>query len=396
MKQKTLSDILLILLFCIFLLCMVSGLYLTKDADTSFYENRSLAKPPQITFESLWDGSFGNKLESFLSDHTTERDSIMKYKAKADIYLLHRPVVNDIVIGDSILLPFNSYEPADRQDVLRRLSLFTEDIKNINSEVESYGGEFIFVTLPSQNLYYSGKYPSYLSNGTDIILNTVMPAFKKAVSEAGVNYIDMYDVTKSLRMPDYMSSKTDHHYSLKGAVMTWRNVVDAVNANSNIKMDFPTDGEIEYTEYPNPYLGSRNRKIIGQKYNDEKLLKANFKNDVPFERFNDGKKSVPVLYIEPENDTVPVSYPLYMGGDFGNTVIKTHRDSLPNVLIYGASFTNAIETVAYISCNEMHSVDMRHYGDMSLLDYVKKNKPDVVVGVFDWSNISDLNDDGKF
>lgn len=395
MKQKTLSDILLIILFSIFCGCMAAGFYFTKDAETSYYENRSLAKMPQISFEGISDGTFGNEIENYLSDHTAERDNILKYKAKADIYLLRRPVVNGIVVGDT-LLPFCSYEPADKSETLRKVALFTEDIKSIKSEVESYGGELVFVTVPSQNLYYKDEYPAYLNDGTDIILNTVMPAFKKSMNEANVNYVDMYEVAKSLGMPEYMSSKTDHHYSLRGAVFTWRTVVDTVSENTDIKINFPSDGEIEYTAYKNPYLGSRNRKIIGQKYNDEKLLKANFKEYIPFERYNNGKKTYSVLYIDPQNSEVSVSYPLYMGGDFGNTVIKTHRENLPNVLIYGASFTNAIETVAYASCNEMHSVDMRHFKDMSLLEYVKENKPDLVVGVFDWGNISELSADGKY
>ena len=68
-------------------------------------------------------------------------------------------------------------------------------------------------------------------------------------------------------------------------------------------------------------------------------------------------------------------YTAYMGGDIGETVIDTGRDELPNILIYGDSFTNPLECLMYYSFNEMHSIDLRYYKDMTLEDYIRLYQP---------------------
>lgn len=68
-----------------------------------------------------------------------------------------------------------------------------------------------------------------------------------------------------------------------------------------------------------------------------------------------------------------------MGGDFGETVLKTDRPELPDALIFGDSFTNALETLLYASFDETRILDLRHYTDMSLKEYVDTYRPDVVL-----------------
>ena len=70
-----------------------------------------------------------------------------------------------------------------------------------------------------------------------------------------------------------------------------------------------------------------------------------------------------------------------MGGDYGETVLETHRPELPKLLIFGDSFTNALETLLYASFDETRSMDLRHYHGGSLRDYIADYRPDVVLCV---------------
>ncbi len=393
--QKKISDILLIILLAVLTLYISASIVLVDSGDISFYENRDLSKMPAVSKESVLDGSFGNAFESWASDHTPKRDAVLKLKAAIDMFVLKRPVVNDIVVTDDILLPYNSFNSMATDEQQRRLGVFIEEVEKVQKSVSEYGGKFVFVTVPSQTVYYSSSYPAYLALRSDVT-DVVIPRFKAEMQRIGVTHLDMLEKSKDAGNPDYMSSKTDHHYSMHGAVYTWRSVVDVVNESKGKSLYFPDDSAIDYTELKNPYLGSRNRKIMGLKYNDERLVRAELKEPVPFERYNNGSLGAPLVYAEPEDDTSPVAYTYYMGGDFGNTVIKTHREELPDVLIYGASFTNAIESIAYSSCDEMHSIDLRSYNESTLSEYIKEHKPDVVVAVFDWSNLATLDESGKF
>ena len=81
----------------------------------------------------------------------------------------------------------------------------------------------------------------------------------------------------------------------------------------------------------------------------------------------------------PDSEATFAQYNAYMGGDKAETVIQTNRPELPDCLIFGDSFTNALETFLYTSFDETRSLDLRHYTEMGILEYVQTYQPDVVI-----------------
>ena len=128
-------------------------------------------------------------------------------------------------------------------------------------------------------------------------------------------------------------------------------------------------------------------QLLGLRGNDEKLLTASFAEDIPFTRFDNGAAAEATVYALPGSDAEPLTYGLYMGGDIAETVIRTDRPELPNALIFGDSFTNPVECLAYYSFNELRSVDLRHYTVQSLSDYIAAYQPDVVLCVRDYQSL---------
>ena len=93
------------------------------------------------------------------------------------------------------------------------------------------------------------------------------------------------------------------------------------------------------------------------------------------------------VYDLPATEDEALTYGLYMGGDIAETCIRTDRPSLPTALIFGDSFTNPVECLAYYSFNELRSVDLRHYTVQSLSDYIAAYQPDVVLCVRDYQSL---------
>ena len=60
-----------------------------------------------------------------------------------------------------------------------------------------------------------------------------------------------------------------------------------------------------------------------------------------------------------------------------NGLVRDDRNSM----IFGDSFTNALETLLYASFNETRVLDLRQYDEMSLRDYIGQYRPDVVLCV---------------
>ena len=59
-------------------------------------------------------------------------------------------------------------------------------------------------------------------------------------------------------------------------------------------------------------------------------------------------------------------------------------------------FTNAMEPLLYYHFNETRILDLRHYKDKSLYDYIKEHKPDIVLMIRDDLNYGTLEGNGKF
>ena len=179
----------------------------------------------------------------------------------------------------------------------------------------------------------------------------------------------------------------DNLYGLRGADVTYRAAAERLAADG-CALRVPEEGtDVTFSALPNPYMGSRTRKLLGLRGSDEKLLTASFAEDIPFTRFDNGAAAEATVYALPDSDAEPLTYGLYMGGDIAETVIRTDRPELPNALIFGDSFTNPVECLAYYSFNELRSVDLRHYTVQSLSDYIAAYQPDVVLCVRDYQSL---------
>ena len=85
---------------------------------------------------------------------------------------------------------------------------------------------------------------------------------------------------------------------------------------------------------------------------------------------------------------------MYMRMDVSITKIETNRSELPTVLIYGDSFTNALECILYLSCDTMYSIDLRHYTDSTLSEFIEETKPDYVFCLRDYEALLSTESNG--
>ena len=144
-----------------------------------------------------------------------------------------------------------------------------------------------------------------------------------------------------------------------------------------------SENEIIFEDLKNPFLGSRNREIYGLWSGNEPLTAGKVVNEIPFTRLDNGVEVPATLYDLPADDATQVTYDVYMGGDKAETILRTDRPELPNLLIFGDSFTNPLETLFYTGFNETRSLDLRHYTEKGILEYIQEYQPDVVICVRD-------------
>ena len=394
MKKSKWADWLVVIGFLGFLALALAVTLVRPKSGWSYYENRNLARPAELSVETVLDGTFPASVEPVLQDYAAGRNTLMKLSAWADLHLFHRPVVNEVVPSEGMLLGFNAYETPDPAVISNQAQTMAGQLAQLRDVVEGYGGHFYYVAVPGQYTYFSDAYPNFLNN-REAYTALEIPAFTQAMEEQGVNLLDMGPVLDQLGKPKEYYSLADYHYQFEGAYVTYRTILEEISRDLGLDLTILDGDSLTVETLPNPYLGSRGRKIFGMENCGEYLTIGLPKNPIPFTRADNGAETAAAVYAMPATDTENVLYSLYMGGDVGETVIETNRPGLPSILIYGDSFTNPVECLAYYSFDEMRSIDLRHYKDMTLADYIQTYQPDIVVGIRDYEALLSTDFNGS-
>ena len=394
MKQKKIANIVLVLAFAGFLAAAMVITLGKPQGGWSYYENRTLAQMEELTPQTLWDGTFANSVEPTLQDHAAGRNTLLKLSAWMDMELFHRPVVNQVIPAEGMLLSWNPYETPDPELIRQQADAMAGQLGELRDVVESYGGKFYYVAVPGQYTYFEETHPDFLNNRATYT-DLEIPAFQQAMEEQGVTLIEMGEILAQQGNPPEYYSTVDYHYTFGGAYATYLAILERINQDFDHSLTVLDEDSLVRETLPNPYLGSRARKVFGLWETDEKLEIGLPSQPIPFTRTDNGQEVPATVYTLPGNDTDEVAYAAYMGGDIAETVIDTGRDELPSLLIYGDSFTNPVEGLMYYSFDEMRTIDLRHYKDMTLADYIQACQPDIVVGIRDYEALLSTDFNGS-
>ncbi len=383
MKKLGIYLTLIFFILCLFSVPVLSAL--KKSDDYSIYENRSLASFPQFSQELLFSGHYSRAWENYLTDRIVGRNTMLQKFTFLEMNILKKAEINDVAVVGDVLLPFNEYVKTDTVAISQSIATITDELSALNKHILQNGGKFLYVSIPEQRSALRSLYPWYL-NDDALYLDTVISTFSSGLNEKGVPHLDMKKEFGQ-DIANYYS-KLDHHYTYKGAYFTYQSIAKALNM---------TPAKINIRELPNPFFGSRNRKLYNNFPTEEKLMIGFPESFVPFTRTDNGKKVSSTFFSYSEKDTdSPITYTAYMGGDIAETVIDTNRPALPNILLFGDSFTNPLESLLYLNANKLYVLDLRHYTEKSLYDYISQIKPDIVLCVRDDTNILVTEGNGTF
>jgi hypothetical protein len=393
--MKKFCNALFVMCFLGILLFVPIATQLEPDEQYSVFENRNYLEVPEYSREDFLDGSYLQQWDKYLSDHIIGRDAILRACVNIDMKLLNKTVVNNVTVEKDALLAYNTPESINIDAIDSNIKFMTDELSDLNQYIKQQGGEFYYVGVAEQYSALSDKYPSYLDSNRKRLSYTEKNFFSSLV-EKNVKYIDMHDIMLSEGDIETKYSMLDHHYNIFGAFDTYQNIINRINENTQYKLQALKKEDIEFEPLDMPFLGSRNRKLYNCYPNDEKLYVANFKNPIEFTRMDNGAEVEANTFTFFEKDKGYVEYANYMGGDMAETIIDTNRPELPTILVFGDSFTNALETMLYYNFDKMFTIDLRHYTQENLYDYIDAVKPDVVICVRDNTCYTSTDGNGRF
>lgn len=392
MLQKFCNRALLVL-FGAALAAVPALTFALPEKTVSYYENRALAKVPEASAESVLSGQYFSDWDDYLGDHIVGRNTILKTYARIQ-RALPKVEVNNIIETESgallIMAAPEAYDPAEQEQIMDKKA---DELQALARHVEQNGGIFCYVGVPGQRYVYYDEYPEYLSIGRSLVDYCEGRVFD-ALAETNAVAVNMREVFDATGDAKSYYSAMDNHYNYDGVLLTYRTMLAALNERLDTPLKIYADDELTFHTETQEFFGSYSRRICNLQARKEYLTWAEPKEPVPFTRADYGNPVGSFTFRQP--DPVVSTYAGYMGGDMGETVIRTGRDHLPRVLMFGDSFTNPLEGLIYASCGEFRSLDFRHYDEMTLYEYIDMYQPDIVIAVRDNMSYNQFADNGVY
>ena len=223
MKGK-LRDYLVCLLFLLAVFAMAALFLLLPKEDFSQKEKRYLEKLPQLSWESLSSGDFGEKAEKYMADHLPFRDFFVGLAANGE-RLMGLQVTKDIYVGESGRL----YEAPCRADG----AATKEHMEYINAFAQKLGRDVDFMLVPSAG-YMMQEDIKGLKNP---YIDDELIASAYGLAGEGVRCLDLLGPFAGADR-GRLYYRSDHHWTGYGAWLAYGEYMESLGREGRAEEDY--------------------------------------------------------------------------------------------------------------------------------------------------------------
>lgn len=362
-KQYLKSAILFIVLVCVFPVILI----FSEKEEFSVTENRSLAKFPEISVETIRDKSCMNDIEAYLSDHFPSRMSWVKAKLNMEVMLGHE-LINDVYISQDRL--FEKLPEPDYDEI--ELSA-----KSINKYADTYDTKVFSMIVPTSAGIYKDELQPYLSQvDQKSLISEIYGKF-----DTNVNIIDVYSSMYAMR-DEYIYYRTDHHWTSEGAFTAYKAAAR--------RMGLLCYDDYNITEVADDFRGTFYSKCFYDNIKADVISTYKPANSVGARSvtLSDGinKELRDNIYFPEFLDTND-KYCYFLGRNRALTYIKTNADSRKKLILIKDSYANSFVPFILQNYSEVAVIDLR-YVKSKITDYVNPDEYDHTLFLYNASTFS--------
>ena len=361
MKQHN-FNLLLTVLFCLFIGGMFLGSLILPDRDFSQLENRKLAQTPALSLENITTGKFMEDAEDYVNDQILGRDFWVALKAWSE-RLSGKQENNGVYFGkeDTLLNRLDEPDP----DVLNEYAGY------VNALVDNVDVPVYFGIIPSSSEIWSDRLPKGAPTADekaiiDMLYDTVQ-----------TYTIDLYSALESHK-DEEIYYRTDHHWTSLGAYYGYTALMEAMGMEA-LPLDESAKVTVSDSFYGTIFSTSGVRWVapdhIDRYISGDGLKVTSYFDSTPTEGS---------MYVDSYLDKKD-KYSSFLGGNQPLCVIQTQHTDAPKVLVIRDSYTDSLAPFLTQNFSEIHLFDPRMNLN-SVKAYVEENQIDQVVVLYSISN----------
>lgn len=330
-------------LFFGIIVLMSTATFLLPKKSFSELENRSLAKSPNLSLDTLKDKSFMKNSENYMADHMVFRNKFSSAKTRIEM-LTGKQEINGVFICNDMLLE-NIKKPS--------MQITNSNIEAINKFTKKYNGRIdtSMMLVPTALEFYKDRAPF----GAKLFDQT---AYIKSVYDKldNTNSADVYSSLAS-STNDYIFYRTDHHWTSLGSYMGYT----ALSKSLGFKPASIDMFNIEHVSHD--FLGTLYSKVVyGDVLKDNIDLYHYASGDVvtDFIRYTDKNSlNYPSIFFKEKLD-IKDKYTLFLGGNNAVSKIKTNVDNGKKIIVFKDSYAHSLMQFLPLHYEEILLVDLRY------------------------------------
>ncbi|SOC34876.1 DHHW family protein [Ureibacillus acetophenoni] len=385
--MKKLGNYLLTLLFIGFIFGIGAYMQFGEKEEISFYENRTLAKSPELSIEKVVDASFSKDYESYFTDHFYEKGEWVKG------YIQWQRLTGQTFIQDYFIDEDDWIYP--KPGTYKNINKTVEYMNEFAEYTRERNIELMLFSLPNRFLILDPEYPSHVISGVEFANKRYfLNQFSKIEGLRVFNLAQTFrDQFTHEELKD-MYYQTDHHWNVDGAFVGYKTIYNILNEESAY-FDEPSFNENEFEKVcyeDEHFLGSYNRQLYELIETDDAvctIMPTNFDfNDVevykgPIEQ----QFQVPWTDIYGtglnKNQRV-VAYGDIFTDDYREfSIINPAKAEVgTKVLFIKDSYANPMTFWLSQHFYQTTFYDIRHNQDRPLYQYLEENKFDMIVFLY--------------
>lgn len=365
--MKRYQNLLITLLFCIFLGGIAAVSILTPDASFSEMENRNLRPLPELTANKFTSGRFMTEAESYVSDQIAFRDGWVAIKALGEV-LSGKRENNGIYFAEDDTLIRRVEEPD--------MAILEENIQYLSNFASTTEVPVYFGLIPTAASVWLDKLPEGAPSADESRWTQWL------YTRSGAKNIDLASALQT-HSGESIYYRTDHHWTSLGAFYGANAILEAMDLE---KLDLS-----DYTarEVSQNFLGT-NYSSAGAWWTDPDTMTVYVPEDGKEVTSNfTGREEPGRLYV-PERLEVKNKYAYFLGGNQPICVIRSQSEG-PKILVIRDSYTDCLAPFLTERFSEVHLFDLR-YNRLSSLEYIREHEIDMVLILYSFETyISDGN-----
>lgn len=352
--------VLTVLLFLVFVFGAGWVLFAPKQT-FSEDENRALQPAPELSGESLLDGSFMEDAAAFAGDHFPARRELISLYTTAQFASGKRdvgsnyaasPADGGVYFGSNghlyeVLLPDKS-------------STFTQNAQALCNFAEAVDVPVYLLAAPSGSQEQPEGLPLFAPNHSQ---REELQQLKDLAGDSAV-VVDTFDALGSVHGDFYF--KTDHHWNTFGAYAAYQSLCSAMGLAPASLDDY------NFRTVTQPFYGTLYSKAVSFFQEPDRMYLPERKEPQDIVQLVNGTEERSGIYWE-EYLSQKDKYSVYLGGNRGvDVVINRDVTNGRKLLILKDSYANSM--VPYLTSNfsEIHLIDLRYY-NFNVYDYMEEH-----------------------